>query len=262
MNDRSYSVSRFHDTPQFSECATYITENSTVIGCNHPYENLLEKRFYTFYTKLVHGNNSTPLEFTLTSQVKLYPPANLTVHNGTDSNLWFYWNHSVASNCVESEVRYRTNYNKWEFSKLSVGRQNYCINLPSSSCRYELQVRSSIGDHCGALRIILIPIVPNPPKHLDEILVHGNVEEWLHISKGLKEGFKTNFNERACSVREYSRVPQSASESSDSSTFSTTTDQTDFSASIPANESEGLSTSCSSSTSILPVSPEEGQTAP
>ena len=62
------------------------------------------------------------------------------------------------------------------------------------------------------------------------------LKEWLHISKGLKDGFMADYNERACAVNEYSRVPQSASESSDSSSsFSVTTDQTDCSAATSAN---------------------------
>lgn len=78
------------------------------------------------------------------------------------------------------------------------------------------------------------------------------------MSKGLKEGFRPTYNERACPVREYCHVSQSDSESCDSSTFSVTTDQTDCSVSIPANESED-STPCSSSTSTALDSSEEQQ---
>ncbi|XP_071758880.1 interleukin 2 receptor, gamma a [Centroberyx gerrardi] len=312
--DVNYTFSSRFNHEEFSECATYISENSTVIGCNRPYKRL--SRFHTFYTKLQHGNDSFQHQHDLKSKVKLNPPTNVTVKNGTDSNLWFYWNHTAPINCVDSEVRYRTNNNKWETSQLGSGKQNYCINLPSSSSLYELQVRNSIADSCGRsewsdwsqpvfwgsmrqnnrtdnppnamsvwtpvlcvvgactlillvmmlvhherLAIIFIPIVPKLDI-LDEILIHDNVEKWLPINKVLKEGLKANFNERACPVREYSYVPPSDSESSDSSSFSTTTDQTDFSSSMPANQSEGLSTSCSScSTSTLPVSSEEGQNA-
>lgn len=51
------------------------------------------------------------------SPVKLYPPTRLTVQMGVDSNLWYYWN-QTASNCVESEIRYRTNNKKWEVGDL------------------------------------------------------------------------------------------------------------------------------------------------
>ncbi|KAM4620279.1 cytokine receptor common subunit gamma-like isoform 2-T2 [Polymixia lowei] len=305
----------FHD-PEFSECAAYISENSTIIGCNHPFEDLKSKKFNDFYTKLVYGNNSFEQEHDdLKSKVKLNPPANVTVKNGSDSNLCFYWNTSLGT-CAESEVRYRINVNKWEMTKLGAGKQSYCIDVPSNSSLYELQVRSTMGEQCGRstlwsdwtqpvfwglrrknspepgrhgstsvqtlvlyivgaftlillvillvhherLRIILIPIVPNPGKNLDEILTHGNVEKWLPISKDLKEGFKANFNERPCSVCEYSCVPQSPSESSDDSTSAVSTDQTNCSISIPANESECLSSSCSSSTSTLPNLSEEGKT--
>ncbi|KAJ8355381.1 hypothetical protein AAFF_G00059130, partial [Aldrovandia affinis] len=42
------------------------------------------------------------------------------------------------------------------------------------------------------LRIILIPIVPNVSKSLEELFYtyNGNVEDWLHISKEFVEGFK------------------------------------------------------------------------
>lgn len=120
------------------------------------------------------------------SPVKLYPPDNLTVKNGSDYNLWYYWNQTY-SQCVESEVRFRVNDNKWgvgilkeqkrdlstsypsfsfiiffclfsffstpsycpQTSKIPPGKQSYCINLPSSSSRYELQVRSKIENGCG-----------------------------------------------------------------------------------------------------------------
>lgn len=51
-------------------------------------------------------------ECSVLSPVKLYPPTNLTVKLGSDSNLWFYWNQS-HSGCVESEVRYRINNKTW-----------------------------------------------------------------------------------------------------------------------------------------------------
>uniref|UniRef100_UPI003AAF352C cytokine receptor common subunit gamma-like n=1 Tax=Centroberyx gerrardi TaxID=166262 RepID=UPI003AAF352C len=277
--DVNYTFHSRFSHEEFSECATYISENSTVIGCNRPYKSL--SRFETFYINLQHGNDTFLHQHDLKSKVKLNPPTNLTVKDGTDSNLCVYWNHTAPIDCVDSEVRYRTN-NKWETSKFSSGKRNFCINLPSSSSLYELQVRNIITDCCGRsgwsdwiqpvfwdsmrqnngmdnslnamsvwtrvlcvvgaftlillvmmlvyckrLRSILNPIVPNPG-NLDENLIHDNVERM----------------KRTCPVHEYSCVPPSDSESSDSSSFSTTTDQTDFSSSMPANQSEGLSTSC------------------
>ncbi|XP_070773676.1 cytokine receptor common subunit gamma-like, partial [Enoplosus armatus] len=139
--------SRFHSVKEISECTTYLSENSTNTGCNGPYDNPVN-RFNTFYTKLVHGNNSYLKDHDLKSKVKLNPPTHLTVQNESDSNLWFYWNQTAAK-CVESEVRFRTNNKNWETSKVSIGIQSYCINLPSSSSRYELQVRSRVGSNCG-----------------------------------------------------------------------------------------------------------------
>jgi len=80
-------------------------------------------------------------------------------------------------------------------------------------------------------------------------------KDWFQFSKGLKEGFKANYNERACPVREYTYVSRSDSESSDSSGLSVATNQTDCSVSIAVNEPEDLSVPFVSST----VSPEENQ---
>ncbi|XP_056140277.1 cytokine receptor common subunit gamma-like [Lampris incognitus] len=244
--------------------------------------------------------------------VKLNPPTNVTSEIGSESNLWFYWNHSFED-CAACQVRYWTNNNNWEMSTLSYRKHNYCINLPSRTSRYELQVRSTVGELCaksiywsdwsqpvfwgpvsknhtlnrpdslllsllGAItpfvllvmvttvyreriKVILLPVFPNPSEKFkfNEFQIHDNVEEWLHISKGLKEGLKPNFNEHICSVREYNLGPDSASECSDSSSSSVATDQTNCSISMESNESDCLSLSCSSSASTLPFSSEEGQ---
>ncbi|XP_044227428.1 cytokine receptor common subunit gamma-like [Thunnus albacares] len=294
---------KFHND-KGSDCGNYLSVNNTIIGCEFPYKK--EQRFDTFHTVLKHGDSKTEKDHELKGKVRLNPPTNLTVQNVSDSNLWYYWN-QTCHRCVESEVRYRSNNKKWQSSKVSIGKQNYCINMPSSSSVYELQVRSRIGNDCGEsqywsdwsepvtwgsnngtetnqpnntmsvwatvvsisaaltlvllvmmllhherLRIIFIPVVPKPS------LFHDDIEDWLRMSKGLKEGFKASYNERACPVREYCHVSQSDSESSDSSTSSVTTDQTDCSVFILANESEE-STPCSSSTSVAVTLSEEQQ---
>ncbi|AWO99879.1 putative cytokine receptor common subunit gamma-like [Scophthalmus maximus] len=296
-------ASWFHHDKKASDCTTYVSENSTVTGCSQPYDNLISQRFLTFYTLLTHGNETFERDHNLKQRVQLYPPSHLTVKNGSDFNLWFYWN-QTALNCVESEVRFRTNNKKWDTSLVSNGRQSYCINLPSSSAQYELQVRSMLGSNCGESlfwsnwsepavwgannsidanrinvsasvwtpflyvvggvtlillvimllyheRLRIIPIHPKPS------LVLSDIEDWLQFSKGLKGNFKDNYNEHACPVREYCHVSQTDSESSDGSTFSVTTDQTDFSVSMPVSKSEDLSTSFSSSTSAVSTQEEQ-----
>uniref|UniRef100_A0A8D0ASA6 Fibronectin type-III domain-containing protein n=1 Tax=Sander lucioperca TaxID=283035 RepID=A0A8D0ASA6_SANLU len=129
-----------------SECPSYLSENNINTGCNQPYGS----RFNSFYTRLVHENQSSKeKEHYLKEKVKLNPPTNLTVHYGSDSNLWLSWTQisQISSNCVESEVRYRINNRNW--AVVSIGKQNYCLNLPSHSSLYELQVRSRIGYACG-----------------------------------------------------------------------------------------------------------------
>lgn len=121
------------------------------------------------------------INWSVSSPVKLNPPTNVTVKNGSDSNLWLSWV-QIFPNCVESEVRYRINNRKWGvcslkeqkpflslihylflhpclFSTLSyhpqtpspasTGTQSYCINLPIRNYRYELQVRSRVWSGCG-----------------------------------------------------------------------------------------------------------------
>uniref|UniRef100_A0A3Q0QTS5 Fibronectin type-III domain-containing protein n=1 Tax=Amphilophus citrinellus TaxID=61819 RepID=A0A3Q0QTS5_AMPCI len=191
--------SRFSDQ-QLISCPHYLSENNMNIGCNQPCGS--GDRFLTFHTE-VHGNGIFIENHDLRQQVKLNPPNNLTVLNGSDSNLWFYWNHTSPAPlcCVESEVRFRTNNNNWEVSNSKT--QNYSINLPSNSSRYELQVRNRIGSGCGEsrfwsdwsepvvwgshdttdvlnlycpylpyrIRIILIPAVPKPSLFLQDIEV-------------------------------------------------------------------------------------------
>ncbi|XP_059207273.1 cytokine receptor common subunit gamma-like [Centropristis striata] len=131
-----------------SECPTYLSENNTNTGCNHPHGDRLNK-FSAFYTKLVHGNQSRQQEHKLKDKVKLNPPTNLTVHYGSDSNLWFSWEQDFSS-CVKSEVRYRINKKKWApISQIRPGVKTYCINLPSDSSLYEMQVRSKFDFSCG-----------------------------------------------------------------------------------------------------------------
>ncbi|XP_018546591.1 cytokine receptor common subunit gamma [Lates calcarifer] len=136
----------FHHDKEISNCTTYMSESSTNIGCIQPYNN--NKRFTTFYTRLVHGNKTLHQRHELKNRVLLYPPTSVTVQNGSDFNLWFYWNQSFT-NCVESEVRYRINNKKWMTSQIGTGDQNFCINLPSSTAQYELQVRSRLANNCG-----------------------------------------------------------------------------------------------------------------
>uniref|UniRef100_A0AAZ3P908 Cytokine receptor-like factor 2-like D1 domain-containing protein n=1 Tax=Oncorhynchus tshawytscha TaxID=74940 RepID=A0AAZ3P908_ONCTS len=312
------------------ECTTYLQEESYAVGCRLSYDN--SDRFKTLTTKLVHQNNSNVQDHNLKSMVKLYPPVNLSVEMNKDPELNLYWNNSKNTLCIESEVRYRINSDKWKvgmdqdsgvgplfghcsllvMKKLSLlhslcsflqtstpsKEQKYAVAFPLKSSRYEFQVRARVNDMCGEskfwsewsqpiqwdsmkgnnitdisgssmsvwkpvlslvgtmtlfilacmlvyrererLRFILIPIVPNPGKNLDE-----NVEAWRQISKDIC--FQSNFTELACPVREYSLVPQTGSVSESESNFSILTDQSDC-----------LST-CSSSASTFPATSENEQ---
>uniref|UniRef100_A0A3Q3XA43 Fibronectin type-III domain-containing protein n=1 Tax=Mola mola TaxID=94237 RepID=A0A3Q3XA43_MOLML len=65
--------------------------------------------------------------------------------------------------------------------------------------------------HHERVRIIFLPVVPKPS------LISHDMQDWLQISKGLKESFNPNYNERACPVREYCPVSQADCESLSSS---------------------------------------------
>ncbi|XP_075958497.1 cytokine receptor common subunit gamma-like [Anarhichas minor] len=138
--------SRFESEKVFSVCSNYLRENNTNTGCKQPYQN--GQRFNSFNTKLVHGKQISEKVHELKTKVKLNPPTNVTVQKRSDSNLWLNWSQDYVA-CVESEVRYRVNNRKWENNQVSTAVQEYCVNLPSSSSLYELQVRSRMAFSCG-----------------------------------------------------------------------------------------------------------------
>ncbi|XP_016394628.1 interleukin 2 receptor, gamma a isoform X1 [Sinocyclocheilus rhinocerous] len=82
-----------------------------------------------------------------------------------------------------------------------------------------LVILSCLLVHNERLRIILIPVVPNAGRNVSNYLTalfdnyDGNVEKWLSMPKDLENGFKPNFTERACPVREYRIVSQSSTDS-------------------------------------------------
>ncbi|KAM4726280.1 cytokine receptor common subunit gamma-like [Anableps anableps] len=141
----NYTFSSWFSNEKESTCTEYLSENGINIGCRRPCTKL--QRFDRFYTKLSRGNKEYLKEHDLKGKVKLNPPSNLTVKNGSDFNLWFYWNQTGAS-CVESEVRVKKNNSNWEVHSLFLF-VSHCQNLPSSNARYELQVRSRISNNCG-----------------------------------------------------------------------------------------------------------------
>ncbi|KAK2871024.1 hypothetical protein QQF64_002143 [Cirrhinus molitorella] len=81
-----------------------------------------------------------------------------------------------------------------------------------------LIILSCLLVHSERLRIILIPVVPNAGRNVSNYLADlfhnydGNVEKWLSMPKDLENGFKPNFTERACPVREYRMMSQSSTD--------------------------------------------------
>nr|XP_040036753.1 cytokine receptor common subunit gamma-like [Gasterosteus aculeatus aculeatus] len=132
-----------------SECPTYLSENNTNTGCKQPYKEA--ERFQTFYSILQRGQQNRSKKYQLRTKVKLNPPTNVTAKNESDSNLWVRWIPSTFPkiDCVQNEVRYRINNRKWAAFQVHSGVNVYCINLPSRSSLYEVQVRSRISYVCG-----------------------------------------------------------------------------------------------------------------
>ncbi|KAK7141440.1 hypothetical protein R3I93_015552 [Phoxinus phoxinus] len=58
--------------------------------------------------------------------------------------------------------------------------------------------------YCERKRIILLPVVPDPSKNLQDLFHKhdGNVESWVHISRELKEAFEPDYTELSCDVCE------------------------------------------------------------
>ncbi|NP_001121743.1 interleukin 2 receptor, gamma a precursor [Danio rerio] len=274
----NYSLKGGFSYFDIEDCPEYETANGVNVACMLPYKERTQ-RFNTLKTSLYRDDGSlvTEQEHMLKEYVKLNPPTNLSVVEKKDAELWLYWNVTKNDNCIESEVRYRTDQNNWKDTTPGV-RTTYSLPFPSNK-QYKFQVRARITSSCGQskfwsewsesvtwgtekafndtvfspeslgsmsvtslvlyavgatillvilscllvhserLRIILIPVVPNAGRNVSNYLAalfdnyDGNVEKWLSMPKDLENGFKPNFTERACPVREYKIFSQSSSDS-------------------------------------------------
>uniref|UniRef100_A0A8B9JBP1 Interleukin 2 receptor, gamma a n=1 Tax=Astyanax mexicanus TaxID=7994 RepID=A0A8B9JBP1_ASTMX len=131
----------------------------------------------------------------------------------------------MSKNCGLSEM-----WSDWSKPVCWKSLRNDTDNEPRSSSSVTLMVLYTVGAvvilltlsclliHSERLRVILVPVVPNAGKNFAELIENygGNVEKWINISKELQDGFKPNFTERTCPVREYQQVPQSSSSSESS----------------------------------------------
>ncbi|XP_072514272.1 interleukin 2 receptor, gamma a [Salminus brasiliensis] len=135
------------------------------------------------------------------------------------SEIWSDWSKSVCwgslKDCNDTETRPSSS------AALMV--------LYTVGAAVVLIILSCLLVHSERLRVILVPVVPNPGKNFAELIENygGNVEKWMNIPKELQDGFKPNFTERTCPVREYQWLPQSSS-SSDSSHSGLTDVSTDY----------------------------------
>ncbi|XP_058845442.1 cytokine receptor common subunit gamma-like isoform X1 [Acipenser ruthenus] len=107
--------------------------------------------------------------------------------------------------------------------------------------------------HNERLRIILVPVIPNPGKNFEELFnsYDGNFQEWLHVSKDIVDGFKPNFSEPVCTVKERAGSMSNSCGGPGGSVRS------DCSLLIPEDDPDCVSTSSASSSSTLPAPPYE-----
>ncbi|XP_076875618.1 interleukin 2 receptor, gamma a [Brachyhypopomus gauderio] len=163
----------------------------------------------------------------------------------------------MSSNCGQSDI-----WSEWSSLLHWSSPKNTNDTVPVAATSMAVMVMYTAGAavllitlscllmHSERLRVILVPVVPSP-KNLGDLIesYDGNVEKWLSISKELQDGFKPNFTERPCPVREYRLVPQASSPGAD-----------------PVSSSPALTTDYqlmhSYSASTLPVSRETTQAPP
>ncbi|XP_036450177.1 interleukin 2 receptor, gamma a isoform X2 [Colossoma macropomum] len=136
-----------------------------------------------------------------------------------NSEIWSAWSESVYWGSMKDVNDTETRS----------GSSAALMVLYTAGAAVVLIILSCLLVHSERLRVILVPVVPNAGKNFAELLDNydGNVENWLSISKELQDGFKPNFTERTCPVREYRLVSQSSSDS-DNSLSSLTDVSTDY----------------------------------
>uniref|UniRef100_A0A3Q3XA39 Fibronectin type-III domain-containing protein n=1 Tax=Mola mola TaxID=94237 RepID=A0A3Q3XA39_MOLML len=238
------------------ECPMYLTENNIRIGCKQPMSNR-SNRFRTFKTELVHGNNTFLKDHQLKSKGKLYPPTNVRVKMESDSNLWCYWNQTapkcveskiryrtnnrdwenfsrsvgMQSYCinlpsknslyelqVQSKLGDMCGGSMWSEWSESVfwGSNNSTDTMQTNG---SMSVWTTVLYVVGAFTFIFLALMLlHHERWVRPYLIQSSYNlDWLQISKGLKESFNPNYNERACPVREYCPVSQADCESLSSS---------------------------------------------
>lgn len=117
-----------------------------------------------------------------------------------ESVFWSEWCHPVAwgSNCT-SEYCVTDKNTVTEEHKRSIPAWSVTLCVVGSATVILLALMLLQRER---LRIIFVPVVPKP-------VLYPDMENWLQISKDLKEGFKTSYSDRACPVREFGPSIQS-----------------------------------------------------
>ncbi|XP_067242482.1 interleukin 2 receptor, gamma b [Chanodichthys erythropterus] len=103
------------------------------------------------------------------------------------SDLWSDWSPPVEWGSAENISR--QGWWQWLYGILSV-LLLFCLGL--------------LLCYCERKGIILLPVVPDPSKNLQDLFHKhdGNVESWVHISRELKDAFEPDYTEPSCDVCE------------------------------------------------------------
>ncbi|XP_051716083.1 cytokine receptor common subunit gamma isoform X1 [Ctenopharyngodon idella] len=103
------------------------------------------------------------------------------------SDLWSDWSPPVEWGSAENISR--QGWSQWLYGFLSV---------------LMLFLLGLLLCYCERKGIILLPVVPDPSKNLQDLFHKhdGNVESWVHISRELKDAFEPDYTEPSCDVCE------------------------------------------------------------
>ncbi|XP_028671582.1 interleukin 2 receptor, gamma b isoform X1 [Erpetoichthys calabaricus] len=174
----------------------------------------------------------------------------ITVHsNCGGSSFWSDWSKPVYWGSNKSESLHPT-----EVTSFFHGYVFKAIICPVMGSAILLFLVCMLAQN-ERLRIILVPVIPNPGKNFEDLFgpYNGNFQEWMHISKDVVEGFKPNYTEPVWPVME--RMESSHEISPEDRRTSNESQGSDCVLLIDNDEDDSMSTSSTSTSSTLPAPP-------
>ncbi|XP_048400530.1 cytokine receptor common subunit gamma-like isoform X2 [Stegostoma tigrinum] len=139
------------------ECVNYIQENGYNIGCYFSKDKIIE--FENFYVYRSGSNDSGNISsgvknFQLQNQVKLDPPANLTLNMSENNELFLTWDPPAKLlKCRMYEIRHRSNKDKdWQVQVINA-QTKYVLSSVDPEKFYTFQVRSKSNQYCANAKL-------------------------------------------------------------------------------------------------------------